>query len=75
MKMYDVQPDESQVHPVVTNRVFHWEHLSIDVRDMIRDLIDDSIEKDIAKNLPAGSDILEAEVVVQVTIHTQVAEY
>jgi hypothetical protein len=73
--MYDVQPDESQVHPVITNRVFHWEHLSINVRDMIRDLIDESIEKDIAENLPAGSDILEAEVVVQVTIHTQVAEY
>tara|TARA_R100001086_G_scaffold138679_2_gene72635 strand:+ start:900 stop:1154 length:255 start_codon:yes stop_codon:yes gene_type:complete len=75
MTIYDVQPNESQVHPVVTNRVFHWEDLSINVRDMIRDLIDESIEKDISENLPAGSDILEAEVVVQVTIHTQVAEY
>jgi len=61
--------------PTVTSRVFHWEHLPPEARDCIEQVINDSIEYDIPKNLPAGNDIIEAEVVVQVTIHTQVAEY
>lgn len=61
--------------PTVTSRVFHWEHLSQATRDHIQSLINGAIDNEIAENLAPGSDIIEAEVVVQVTIHTQIAEY
>ena len=73
--MYDVQPDEAQVSPVVTNRVFHWEHLSQETREQIVTTVNNAVANEIAENLSPASDIIEAEVVVQVTIHTQVAEY
>ena len=75
MKMYDIQPDEAQVSPVVTNRVFHWEHLSSDTQQQIMTTVNNAIDTEVTKNLSPGSDIIEAEVVVQVTIHTQIAEY
>ena len=59
----------------MTSRVFHWEHLPQSTRDHIQSLINSAIDNEIADNLAPGSDIIEAEVVVQVTIHTQVAEY
>ena len=61
--------------PAITSRVFHWEHLPQATRDHIKSLINGSIDNEISQNLAPGSDILEAEVVVQVTIHTQIAEY
>ena len=61
--------------PTVTSRVFHWEHLPHSTRDHIQSLINGAIDNEIAENLAPGSDIVEAEVVVQVTIHTQIAEY
>ena len=75
MTIYDIQSDELQRNPVVTNRVFHWEHLPQATRDHIQSLINGAIDNEISENLTPGSDIIEAEVVVQVTIHTQVAEY
>ena len=61
--------------PAITSRVFHWEHLSVDTREKIQLTINDAITTEISQNLAPGSDILEAEVVVQVTIHAQIAEY
>ena len=56
--------------PTVTSRVFHWEHLSTATRENIQSLINDAIHTEIADNLTPGSDIIEAEVVAQVTIYT-----
>ena len=75
MTMYEIESQESQVNPVVTNRVFHWEHLSSDTQEQIITTVNNAIDTEVTENLSPGSDILEAEVVVQVTIHTQVAEY
>ena len=61
--------------PTMTSRVFHWEHLPSDAQDIIKDTINESIERELPKHLTLGSDIIDAEVVVQVTIHTQIAEY
>ena len=61
--------------PAISSRVFHWEHLPQSTRDHIQSLINGAIDNEIAENLAPGSDIIEAEVVVQVTIHTQIAEY
>jgi len=61
--------------PAVTSRVFHWEHLASEAQDIIKDTINESIERELPKHLSTGSDIIDAEVVVQVTIHTQIAEY
>lgn len=61
--------------PTMTSRVFHWEHLPSDAQDIIKDTINESIERELPKHLTTGSDIIDAEVVVQVTIHTQIAEY
>ena len=46
-----------------------------DAKDIIKDAINESIERELPKHLTSGSDIIDAEVVVQVTIHTQIAEY
>lgn len=61
--------------PAVTSRVFHWEHLSQQARTQIYDIINNEIDTTVSNNISPGSDILEVEVVVQVTIHTQIAEY
>ena len=61
--------------PTVTGRVFHWEHLSQKARTQIYDIINNEIDTTVSNNISPGSDILEVEVVVQVTIHTQIAEY
>ena len=61
--------------PTVTSRVFHWEHLSQQARTQIYDIINEEIDTTVSNNLCPGSDLLEVEVVVQVTIHTQIAEY
>lgn len=61
--------------PAISSRVFHWEHLSQATRNQIQSLVNDAIENEITQNLTPGSDILQAEVVVQVSIHTQIAEY
>ena len=61
--------------PTMTSRVFHWEHLPSKAQDRIKDAINESIEGELPKHLTLGSDIIDAEVVVQVTIHTQIAEY
>lgn len=61
--------------PTVTSRVFHWEHLSQEARTQIYDIINNEIDTTISNNISPGSDILEVEVVTQVTIHTQIAEY
>ena len=75
MTMYEIESQESQVNPVVTNRVFRWEHLSSETQQQIITTVNNAIDTEVTENLSPGSDILEAEVVVQVTIHTQVAEY
>tara|TARA_Y100001938_G_scaffold147842_1_gene230001 strand:+ start:4255 stop:4482 length:228 start_codon:yes stop_codon:yes gene_type:complete len=75
MTIYEIQSDEFQRNPVVTNRVFHWEHLPQKTQNQIITTINNVIDNEISENLSPGSDIIEAEVVVQVTIHTQVAEY
>ena len=76
MEVFDIQPDEAQVSPVVTNRVFHWEDISFEAREAIREIIDGDIEEEImTQRLKPGSDLLEAEIVIQVSIHTQIAEY
>jgi len=67
--------EDVHIGPAMTSRVFHWEHLSQETRDNIQSLINNAIDNEIADNLSPGSDIVEAEVVVQVTIHTQIAEY
>ena len=61
--------------PTVTGRVFHWEHLSKQARTQIYDIINNEIDTTVSNNISPGSDLLEVEVVVQVTIHTQIAEY
>lgn len=61
--------------PAMTSRVFHWEHLTEGTQQQIMTAVNNAIDIDIAGNLAPGSDIIEAEVVVQVTIHTQIAEY
>ena len=67
--------EDIHTRPTMSSRVFHWEHLPADARDCVMQVINDSIEHDIPKNLSIGSEIIDAEVVVQVTIHTQIAEY
>lgn len=61
--------------PAMTSRVFHWEHLPPQAQDIIKDTINEAIERELPKHINLGSDIIDAEVVVQVTIHTQIAEY
>ena len=76
MEIFDIQPDESQVHPIVSNRVFHWEDLSFEAREAIREIIDGDIEEQImTERIKPGSDMLDARVTIQVSIHTQIAEY
>jgi len=61
--------------PIVTSRVFHWENLPQATQEQIITTVNNAIDTEIAENLAPGSDIIDAEVVVQVTIHTQIAEY
>lgn len=61
--------------PAMTSRVFHWEHLPSKAQDIIRNTIDEAIERELPKHITLGSDIIDASVLVQVTIHTQIAEY
>lgn len=61
--------------PAMTSRVFHWEHLSEGTQQQIMTAVNNAIDIEVAGNLAPGSDIIEAEVIVQVTIHTQIAEY
>ena len=76
METYEITSDELQVHPVVTNRVFHWEDLSFEARETVRDIIDGDVEDQIrTERIKPGSDMLEAKVTIQVSIHTQIAEY
>jgi len=67
--------EDVHIGPAMTSRVFHWEHLSQETREQIITTVNNAIHNEIADNLSPGSDIVEAEVVVQVTIHTQIAEY
>mgnify|MGYP003661514760 FL=1 len=61
--------------PTTSSRVFHWEHLAPEAQDIIKDTINESIERELPKHIHAGDDIVDAEVTIQVPIHTQIVEY
>ncbi len=67
--------EDVHIGPALTSRVFHWEHLPQATQEQIITTVNNAIDNEISDNLAPGSDVIEAEVVVQVTIHTQIAEY